>query len=125
MRTSSTLAALSIGCSLIVSPVLSRAAEAPYEPQLLRLAEILGSLHFLRNLCGETDDGWRRQMDALLQSENPEQARRARMVGRFNHGYAAFEQNYTVCTEAAIEAIRRYMSEGETLTRDVVGRFGN
>lgn len=125
MRTSSTLAALSIGCSLIVSPVPSRAAEAPYEPPLLRLAEILGSLHFLRNLCGETDDGWRRQMDALLQSENPEQARRARMVGRFNHGYAAFEQNYTVCTEAAIEAIRRYMSEGETLTRDVVGRFGN
>ena len=125
MRTSSTLAALSIGCSLIVSPVLSRAAEAPYEPQLLRLAEILGSLHFRRKLCGETDDGWRRQMDALLQSENPEQARRARMVGRFNHGYAAFEQNYTVCTEAAIEAIRRYMSEGETLTRDVVGRFGN
>ena len=31
----------------------SAAVEAPYEQNLLRLAEVLGSLHYLRNLCGE------------------------------------------------------------------------
>ena len=61
----------------------------------MRLAEILGSLHFLRNLCGEEGDDWRLQMEGLLQSENPEPMRRARMVARFNHGYASFEANYS------------------------------
>ena len=125
MRSILVLAAIAIGCGLLAAPVAARAAEAPYEPQLMRLAEILGSLHFLRNLCGEEGDDWRRQMEALLEAEAPDAARRARMVGQFNLGYTAFEANYTVCTEAAIEAIRRYMKEGEALTRDVVGRFGN
>ncbi len=125
MRTLPALATLVVTSVLLAWPAPSRAAEGAYEPQLMRLAEILGSLHFLRNLCGEEGDGWRRQMEALLQSENPEPMRRARMVARFNHGYAAFEANYTVCTEAAAEAVRRYMREGEALTRDAVGRFGN
>lgn len=125
MRSISVLAAIAIACGLFASPVAARASEVPYEPQLMRLAEILGSLHFLRNLCGEEGDDWRRQMEALLEAEAPEPARRARMVAQFNHGYTAFETNYRVCTEAAVEAIRRYMQEGESLTRDVVGRFGN
>jgi uncharacterized protein (TIGR02301 family) len=109
-----------------IQPVPAGAAsEPPYEEKLMRLAEVLGSLHFLRNLCGEDGDQWRRQMEALLASENPEPGRRARFIARFNHGYSAFETNYTVCTESAVEAIRRYMSEGETLTRDVVTRYGN
>jgi len=125
MRPLPALATLAIACLLLAGPAPSRAAEGAYEPQLMRLAEILGSLHFLRNLCGEEGDDWRRQMEDLLQSENPEPMRRARMVARFNQGYTAFEANYTVCTEAAVEAVRRYMREGEALTRDVVGRFGN
>lgn len=111
---------LGLTCTAPVS-----ATEAPFEPQLMRLAEVLGSLHFLRNLCGETGDDWRRQMEFLLESENPEPARQARLIARFNQGYTAFEANYIVCTEAAIEAIRRYMQEGENLTRDVVTRYGN
>lgn len=125
MKSIPSLAAVVLACGLLAPPVEARAAEAPYEPQLMRLAEILGSLHFLRNLCGEESDDWRRQMEALLEAEAPEPVRRARMVAQFNHGYTAFETNYTICTEAAVEAIRRYMVEGEALTRDVVGRFGN
>jgi uncharacterized protein (TIGR02301 family) len=119
------LAALVLLLSLPAQSVPAAAIEAPYEQKLMRLAEVLGSLHFLRNLCGEEGDAWRDQMEALLRSENPEPERRARFVARFNHGYSAFEANYTVCTEAAIEAIRRYMREGEDLTREVVMRYGN
>lgn len=109
----------------MTAPRPAFASEAPFEPQLLRLSEILGSLHFLRNLCGESGAQWRTRMEELLDAENPEPARRARMVARFNHGYSAFAANYTNCTASAIEAIDRYMREGEALTRDVVVRYGN
>ena len=103
----------------------ARATESPFEGQLLRLAEIFGSLHYLRNLCGEDGQAWRERMEALLDAENPDEARRTRFVASFNRGYRSFEGTYGACTASAIEAIRRYMQEGEALTRDTATRFGN
>ncbi|MDH6229995.1 uncharacterized protein (TIGR02301 family) [Mesorhizobium soli] len=103
----------------------SRAVDAPFEGSLVRLSEILGSLHFLRNLCGETSNQWRDEMQKLLDSEKPDAARRAKLMASFNHGYRSFEGTYTKCTASASEAIVRYMKEGETLTREVTGRYGN
>lgn len=103
----------------------SAAVEAPYEQNLLRLAEVLGSLHYLRNLCGESGDAWRKEMERLLETENPDAQRRARFVASFNRGYRSFEAVYATCTASAVESIRRYMREGEALTRDVAARYGN
>lgn len=103
----------------------ARAVEAPYEPGLLRLAEILGSLHFLRALCGETGEPWREQMESLLVTEQPDPALRARFVAAFNRGYRTYEATYTGCTASAAAAIARYMKEGETLARDIASRYGN
>ncbi len=103
----------------------SAAVEAPYEQNLLRLAEVLGSLHYLRNVCGESGDAWRKEMERLLDTENPDAQRRARFVASFNRGYRSFEAVYATCTASAVESIRRYMKEGETLTRDVAARYGN
>jgi uncharacterized protein (TIGR02301 family) len=100
-------------------------AEAPFEPGLMRLAEVLGSLHFLRNLCGEKSDQWRSEMEKLLDSENPDPDRRARFIASFNRGYRSFGGTYTQCTPSATEAISRYMKEGETLSRDIASRYGN
>jgi uncharacterized protein (TIGR02301 family) len=105
--------------------ILAQSVEPLYESRLLRLAEILGSLHFLRNLCGDSGSQWRDQMEALLAAEEPEPGRRARLVARFNHGYRSFDATYSTCTESAIVAIERYMKEGERLSRDIVLRFGN
>lgn len=102
-----------------------RAVEAAYEQSLLRLAEVLGSLHYLRNLCGETGDTWRQQMETLLDTEKPDETRKARFVASFNRGYRSFETVYRACTPSALESVRRYMKEGETLTRDVAARYGN
>jgi uncharacterized protein (TIGR02301 family) len=101
------------------------AAEAPFEPGLMRLAEILGSLHFLRNLCGESGDQWRGAMEKLLESEKPDAARRARFIASFNRGYRSFGGTYTQCTASAREAISRYTKEGGDLTRDIASRYGN
>lgn len=108
-----------------MAPVAAAAVEAPYESRLIRLAEVLGSLHYLRTLCGEEGNDWRGQMEALLAAENPPPDRRARLVAGFNHGYRSFDNVYVTCTASAIEAISRYMAEGETLARDIAGRFGN
>jgi uncharacterized protein (TIGR02301 family) len=107
----------------VMRPAFS--AEAPFEPGLMRLAEVLGSLHFLRNLCGEKGDQWRGEMEKLLDSENPDPDRRARFIASFNRGYRSFGGTYTQCTASATEAINRYMKEGETLSRDIASRYGN
>ena len=97
----------------------------PYDEQLLRLSEILGSMHYLRTLCGSSEGSlWRDQMQGLLTSEQPDPDRRARFVDRFNRGYASFRAVYRTCTLAATAAIDRYMEEGARLARDVIARYG-
>jgi len=118
-----------LAVALVLSTALAsgpaRSAEAPFEAGLMRLAEILGSLHFLRNLCGENGAEWRGQMEKLLESENPDPDRRARFIASFNRGYRSFGETYKSCTPSAVAAINRYMKEGEALTRDIASRYGN
>jgi len=101
------------------------AVDAPYESGLMRIAEVMGSLHFLRNLCGDKGDRWRQTMERLLAAENPDAERRARFIASFNRGYRSFESTYTKCTASATEAISRYTIEGENLARDLAARYGN
>jgi uncharacterized protein (TIGR02301 family) len=105
----------------------SEGAELPppvYEDKLLRLAEILGSLSFLRNLCGESDGGaWRGEMSALLTAEEPGPQRRQRLIARFNHGFETYNAVYRSCTPSAERAIARYLGEGQALASDVRSRY--
>ncbi len=101
------------------------AQDAPYEGKMLRLAEILGSLHYLRNLCGEAGSEWRDRMDAIVTAEKPSEAERVRLISSFNHGYRVFSDNYTRCTPSALAAIDRYMKEGEDLSNEIISRYGN
>lgn len=112
-------------CLVLAAAAPASAAESPFESQLVRLAEILGALHYLRNLCGEDGQDWRGRMEALLAAENPDEARRARFVASFNRGYRGFQTSYAACTDSAIAAIARYMKEGEALSRDTAARYGN
>lgn len=103
----------------------AHATDGPFEPGLMRLSEILGSLHFLRNLCGEQGNGWRDQMETLIAAEKPDAVRKARFIASFNHGYRTFQTTYTSCTPAAAAAIQRYMKEGEALSKEIAVRYGN
>lgn len=109
----------------VLAALPAQAAEAGYDQRMLRLAEILGSLHYLRNLCGEPGSRWRDEMEQILAAENPEPERRARLVASFNHGYSAYARNHAVCTDSAVAAIGLYMKEGEALSREIVARFAN
>jgi len=114
-----------LAAALAAASLPARAVEAPYESNLLRLAEILGSLQYLRNLCGEKGNQWREAMDALLITENPGPDRRAELVANFNRGYRTYSDMYHTCTASATEAIARYMKEGQELSGGTASRFGN
>ena len=114
---------------LSASPALAQAAaggRAPYEADLQRLSEILGALHYLRDLCGAREGmAWRNEMQALVDAEAPSGERRERLVASFNRGYRGFQQTYRTCTPAADYAIRRYLDEGSKLARDITARYAN
>lgn len=99
-------------------------ATVPYDAKLMRLAEVLGSIHYLRNICGEKSNEWRDQMEQLLAVENPEPLRRARLIASFNRGYRTFDSVYVTCTDQALEAANRYMAEGLSLTQEINTRYG-
>ena len=101
-------------------------AAAPFDSNLLRLAEILGALHFLRGICGANEGTkWRNEMQALIDAEAPGGERRARMISAFNRGYRGFQQTYHSCTPAADVVIRRYLEEGSKIARETTARYSN
>ena len=113
-----------VGC--LATPARAEDAAAPFDGELQRLAEILGTLHYLRGVCGNNEGAkWRNQMQALIDAETPSGDRRARMIAGFNRGYNGFQQTYRSCTPAASVAIRRYIDEGSKISKDLTARYAN
>jgi uncharacterized protein (TIGR02301 family) len=112
--------------ALIAAPARAQDAAAPFDGDLQRLAEILGTLHYLRGICGSNEGlKWRNEMQALIDAETPAGDRRARMIAAFNRGYNGFQQTYRSCTPAATVAVRRYIDEGVKISRDLTARYAN
>jgi len=120
-----TIAAVAL--TVAVTPV--RAVEtgaAPFDAELMRLAEILVALHYLRTLCGANEGNkWRDQMTALLDAEAQSGPRRNRLVANFNNGYRSFHRVYRTCTPAANLSVRRYLDEGAKISREITARYTN
>ena len=100
---------------------------ALYDGRLVRLSEILGSVHYLRQLCkASAEDDWRGTMQEILDAEaKDEPARRQLFTAAFNRGYRAFASLYTDCTSSAVVAEERYRNEGATLASEIAAQFGN
>ena len=96
-----------------------------YEPEMLKLAETIGSLAFLRQLCGSSEgDQWRARMSELLEAEGVTTGRKERLAGAYNRGFNGFALTYRICTPAAEEAAERLLADGRKLSRSLAGRFG-
>jgi uncharacterized protein (TIGR02301 family) len=107
-------------------PARAEAAAAPFDGSLQRLAEILGALHYLRNICGANEgQKWRNEMQSLVDAEAPSGDRRLRMIASFNRGYRGYQQSYRTCTPAAELVIRRYLEEGSKIAREMTARYAN
>jgi uncharacterized protein (TIGR02301 family) len=132
IREAMKIRALVIVTSLIVGAVAANvqasAADtaAPFDAGLARLSEILGSLHYLRGLCGANEGNkWRGEMQALLDAEAPNGQRRSQFIAHFNKGYHAYLETYRTCTPAADLVIRRSLEEGSKIAREVTARYSN
>ena len=95
-----------------------------YDPQLMRLAEILGALTYLRGLCGDRDtDEWRAKMQALLDAEGVPPVRKDRLAGAYNRGLQGYQLSYHSCTANAHLVIERFLAEGSRIAQDLQSRF--
>ena len=87
--------------------------DRPYDNKLMRLAEILGAVHYLRELCGANEGQlWRDQMKEILKNEGTTAVRRAKLVNSFNDGYRGYRRTYRSCTQSATLATTRFSTEG-------------
>lgn len=103
-----------------VAPADSR----PYDPQIFRLAEVLGALTTMRQLCGASDaELWRQRMQALLESEGNPPSRKERLAGAFNRGLQGYAVTYRTCTPNARLVIQRFLGESSRLARDIGNRY--
>jgi predicted secreted protein len=116
----------------------------PYEPQLLRLSEIMGALAYLQTLCADStvrsvaappsgissaeaalsrEGPWRDRMQDLMSAEGAGPARREKLAGAFNRGLRGYEFSYRVCTPSAMLARRRFLEEGGQIAHDISTQY--
>ena len=92
-----------------------------YDQKLLRLTEILGSVHYLRAVCG-ADDGqrWREIASELVRTEGSSALRQATIAQRFNAGYRSYWRTYRRCTPSARNSIARFVKEMREIANDLI-----
>lgn len=118
------IAALSLGvtCGAAVAASDSK----PYDDRLLRLSEILGAIHYLRELCGANEGQyWRERMHDLMDAEGSSALRRAKLTRAFNQGYRSYSRTYNTCSPSAQTAITRFLSEGSDLSEGLLKAYPN
>ena len=99
------------------------AIDPPYQRQMERLAEVMGSLYYLQPLCKTGTEDWRAQMAELIALDEPDEDRRQRLAGAFNTGYTGFSRLHRHCTPASREALSRLLFEAQQLARTIHTRF--
>lgn len=118
------LAVLSLGLLSGAARASAQAAASdakPYDDRLMRLSEILGAVHYLRELCGNNDGQlWRDKMQELITAEGSSALRKAKLTRSFNHGYRSYARTYNACTPTAQTAITRFIAEGAQISENLV-----
>jgi uncharacterized protein (TIGR02301 family) len=114
-------AAFVVGAIATIGTAGHAADAKPYDDKLFRLSEILGAVHYLRELCGANDGQlWRDRMRELMDAEGSSALRRARLTRSFNQGYLSFSRTYKTCTPSAQTTAFRFITEGTQISEGLV-----
>lgn len=113
------------GVTLLAGTALGAPPDTkPYDDRLMRLSEILGAVHYLRELCGANDGQlWRERMKELMEAEGSSALRKAKLTRSFNQGYRSYGRTYTTCTPSAQTAIARFLAEGVQISEGLTKSF--
>jgi uncharacterized protein (TIGR02301 family) len=115
-----TVSALIVGL-LAAAPARAASDVKPYDDKLLRLSEILGAVHYLRELCGANEGQyWRDRMRELTDAEGSSALRRAKLARAFNQGYRSYSRTYNTCSPSAQTAITHFLSEGSLISEGLL-----
>lgn len=107
-------------------PARAASDSKPYDDRLLRLSEVLGAIHYLRELCGANEGQyWRDRMRDLMDAEGSSALRRAKLTRAFNQGYRSYSRTYNTCSPSAQTAITRFLSEGSDLSDGLLKAYPN
>lgn len=111
-----------IGGSFVTSASAANDSnQRSYDTQLMRLSEILGALHYLRELCdGKDGQRWREAVNDLVKTEGNTALRRATIARRFNLGYRGYRRTYRKCTPSARTTIDRFFKEAVEISESLV-----
>jgi len=91
-----------------------------FEPQLLRLSEIMGALAVLDPLCGDSGrSDWRETMQKLMDAQESGPMQRERLAGAYNRGLRGYAYFHRRCTANADLARVRLLEEGGRLAHDI------
>ena len=118
------IAATALSALTALAPVHAAPDAKPYDDKLMRISEILGAIHYLRELCGANEGQyWRERMRELMDAEGSSALRRARLTRAFNQGYRSYGRTYNTCSPSAQTAITRFIAEGAQLSDGLVKTF--
>jgi uncharacterized protein (TIGR02301 family) len=91
--------------------------------KLNRLSEILGAVHYLRELCGAVEGtAWRDAMQSLLESQATSALRRVELTANFNKGYRSYRRTYQSCTGTADTVVTRFLLEGADIADQLAAK---
>jgi uncharacterized protein (TIGR02301 family) len=89
----------------------------PYDDKLIRLSEVLGAVHYLRELCGANEgQAWRDRMRDLIETDKGSALRRVKLTKSFNQGYRSFRRTYQACSPPAQATLTKFVAEGVELS---------
>jgi len=117
------LAALLIVYLIFAGTAFGEGRSGASEGELVRLSEILGAVHHLREVCNANEGQlWRMKMQDLLKHEKPSPDMKELMVARFNRAYHQHRQAYPRCTGQARTDAARFLDEGSGLAQRLAAR---
>lgn len=123
-RVATAAGVIALAIAIAAPPTTAAPETKPYDDKLMRLSEIIGAVHYLRELCGANEGQyWRDRMRELMDAEGSSALRRARLTRAFNQGYRSYSRTYNSCSPSAQTAITRFIAEGAQLSEGLVKAF--
>jgi uncharacterized protein (TIGR02301 family) len=101
---------------LAFAPVPAQAANL--HDGLIRLSEILGSIHHLREICGANDGPlWRNKMIDMMNAAALREKERKVLISHFNDAYYDARTRFPICTRGATRRANTLFDEGYRLAK--------
>jgi uncharacterized protein (TIGR02301 family) len=109
-----------LALALMLAAIPSRADDL--DSGLMRLAEILGSVHHLREVCGAHEGAlWRNKMIDMLNAAALDAERRQLMIAHFNDAYYQAQNAFPDCSDGAAVKSNTLLDEAHKLAARLAG----